>query len=75
MLICQTLIEEVPAFIHNMDDSNGEAGGVMDGAFDVFYRACEQAPPMMKDDLFVYCVAEYRKEKYHDFDFEDRFLD
>lgn len=75
MLICQTLIEEVPVFIHNMDDSNGEAGGVMDGAFNIFHRACEQAPPMMKDDLFIYCVAEYPKEKYHDLDFEDRFLD
>ncbi len=73
--ICKTLIEEVPVFVQSMDDSDGSAGDVMEQAFDTFYNIADQVPPLIKDDLFIYCLSEYPKEKYHDFGFEYRFLD
>jgi hypothetical protein len=72
--ICKTLIEEVPVFIYNMDDSDGGPGMVMDQAFDTFCKIADQAPPLLKDSLFAYCLLEYPKGKYHDFGFEDRFI-
>ena len=74
LAICKTLIEEIPIFINNMDDSDGGAGSVVEVAFDTFIRISDKAPPLLKDELFTYCLSEYPKEKYHDFCFEDRFL-
>ncbi len=74
LAICKVIIEELPLIILNMDDSGGGAGSVFDYAFETFYTIVNVAPPMLKDDLFEYCVAEYPKEKYHDFSFEHNFL-
>ncbi len=73
--ICKAIIENVPVFIHNMDDSNGEAGSLIGYSFDVFEQIIEQVPPMLKDELFDYCIEEYPKGKYHDFEIEYNFLD
>ncbi|MCH8032671.1 MAG: hypothetical protein IH950_02790, partial [Bacteroidetes bacterium] len=75
LAICKALIEEVPIIVQSMDDSEGGAGDVMDHSFDTFYNIADKAPPLMKGDLFTYCLSEYPKEKYHDFGFEDRFLE
>ncbi len=75
LAICKALIEKVPVFVQSMDDSDGGASDVMDHSFDTFYNISDKAPPLMKDELFTYCFSEYPKEKYHDFGFEDRFLD
>jgi len=74
LAICKSLIEEVPGFIHNMDDSDGEAGYVVELAFETFGQIAASAPPMLKDELFDYCVGEFSKQKYCDFGFEDSFL-
>ena len=74
LAICKTLIEEVPDFIGNMDDSQGGAGDIIDYAFDILQQIIDNAPPLLKDELFEYCLNEYEKEKYHDFSFEDNFL-
>ena len=75
LAICKVIIEEIPIVITEMDDSGGGAGSVMDSAFETFSTITNVAPPMLKDDLFEYCMVEYPKEKYHDFGFEDYFLD
>ena len=74
LALCKTLIEEVPIVVYNMDDSDGGASSVIDYAFNTFFHIAEQAPPILKDELFDYCLSEYPKEKYHDFGFEDEFL-
>lgn len=72
--ICKSLIEEVPGFINNMDDSDGGAGDVIYSSFDTFAQIAETAPPMLKDELFEYILEEFPKPKYHNFGFEDHFL-
>jgi len=75
LTICKTLIENISEFVSEVDDSGGGLSSAIENAFDTFSGIVSKAPPMLKDDLFVYCMNEYQKEKYHDFGFEDRFLD
>ncbi len=72
--ICKTIIEELPIIVCEMDDSGGGVSDVFDNAFRTLSLIVSKAPPLLKDDLFEYCIAEYPKEKYHDFGFEDEFL-
>ena len=72
--ICKTIIEELPIIVCEMDDSGGGVRDVFDNAFVALSLIISKAPPMLKDDLFEYCIAEYPKQKYHDFGFEDEFL-
>lgn len=72
--ICKTIIEELPIIVCEMDDSGGGVSDVFDNAFGTLYSIISKAPPMLKDDLFQYCLAEYPKQKYHDFGFEDYFI-
>ena len=74
LAVCKSLIEEVPEFINNMDDSDGGAGQVMNHAFDTLSDIAVNAPPILKDELFDYCITEFSKQKYRDFGFEDYFL-
>ncbi|MEX0721394.1 MAG: SWIM zinc finger family protein [Balneolaceae bacterium] len=74
LAICKALIEEIPIFLNNMDDSDGSAGDLLYYAFDTFGAAIQQAPPLLKDELFTYCLEELPKEKYHTFGFEANFL-
>ncbi|MGB7395513.1 MAG: SWIM zinc finger family protein [Pricia sp.] len=74
LAIAKTLIEEVPIFAMNMDDSDGGTRFLMDSSFEILYQIADEAPPMMKDTLFDYCLAEYPKKKYSDIGFEDGFL-
>jgi len=75
LAIGKTLIEEVPVYLLNMDSSDGSAGYLVDSAFDIFYEIAKNAHPMLKDELFEYCIAQYPKEKYSNFGFESNFLE
>jgi len=72
--ICKATIEEAPSLVQNMDDSDGGINVILDHAFDIFYRVAEKAPPELKDVLFQYCIENYSKSNYHEFDFGDGFL-
>jgi len=74
LAICKSLLEEVPLFINNMDDSDGGPGDIMYSVFDTLGELTDAAPPLMKDELFDYLLEEYPKQKYHDFGFDDHFL-
>ena len=75
MVICKTMIEELPLLINNADDGDGGISSVLEDAFDILSRIADKAPPLLKDELFQYCTDEYQKEKYHQYDIDDRFLD
>ncbi len=75
MIICKTLIEEIPLFINDVERDDGGLGGVIDEAFATLSRISDKAPPMLKDELFEYCIDEFHKEKYHDYESADRFMD
>ena len=75
MVICKTMIEEIPLLLNNADDSDGGLSSVLEDAFGLLSRIAEKAPPLLKDKLFKYCTDEYQKEKYHQYDIDDRFLD
>ncbi|MCX7545117.1 SWIM zinc finger family protein [Marinicella gelatinilytica] len=75
LAICKAIIEQLPKIVHNMDDSDGSAGGLFEYAFEVFDDISNQAHPELKDELFSYCLKEFPKEKYNDFGFESYFLD
>ncbi|MFA5668724.1 MAG: SWIM zinc finger family protein [Balneolaceae bacterium] len=74
LAICKTLIEEVPIFIQNMDDSSGSAGDIFITALGLLDEIATTAPPLVKDELFTYLIVESEKEKYYDFGFGDYFL-
>ena len=74
LAISKSIIENIPNFIHHMDDSDGSAGGLFSDAFSLFTDICEKVHPELKDELFKYCLKELPKEKYSDFCFESNFL-
>jgi len=75
LAICKTLLEEVPLFAQNMDDSDGGIGQILYSIFDLFQQIIEKAPPELKDNLFEYFNKEYPKEKYHELSFNNDLLD
>ena len=75
MVICKIMIEEIPLLINNADDGDGGISSVLEDAFDILSRIADKAPPLLKDELFQYCTDEYQKEKYDQYDIDDRFLD
>jgi len=75
MIICKTMIEEIPLLLNNADDGDGGISSVLEDAFDILSRIADKAPPLLKDELFQYYTDEYQKEKYHQYDIDDRFLD
>lgn len=74
LVICQTIVEEMPFIVNNMDDSNGESTYLFEKAIDCLLEIANTAPPMLKDELFDYSLLEYPKKKYSDFGFDDNFL-
>jgi len=74
LAICKAIIEEIPIYLNNMDDSDGSAGDVFYYAFDTMNEIVQHVPPPLKDELFAYCIAEFTKEKYHGFGLEHSFL-
>jgi hypothetical protein len=75
LAICKTLLEEVPLFAEDMDDSDGGIGQILYSVFDLFQQIIEKAPPELKDNLFEYFYKEYPKEKYHELSFNNDLLD
>ncbi|MFA5804587.1 MAG: SWIM zinc finger family protein [Melioribacteraceae bacterium] len=75
LAICKTLLEEVPLFAEEMDDSDGGIGQILYSVFDLFQQIIEKAPPELKDNLFEYFYKEYPKEKYHELSFNNDLLD
>lgn len=75
LAICKTIIEELPIIAQAMDDSGGGTVDVFNYAFEILTIIISKSPPMLKDDLFAYFITEYPKQKYHDFGFEDYFLE
>lgn len=74
LAICKTLLEEVPLFAQDMDDSDGGIGQILYSVSDLFQQIIERAPPELKDNLFEYFNKEYPKEKYYDLSFDDDLL-
>jgi len=75
LAITQAIIEEMPEIVMGMDDSDGGAGDIWEVAFENFSNIIEKAPPLLKDELFEYCNAQFRLQKYHDAGFDDHFID
>lgn len=75
LIICKSMLEEVPLFLDNMDDSDGGVGDILYYVFRTLSEIADTAPPSMKDELFDYILDEFPKEKYHDFGFDSNFLE
>jgi len=73
--IAQSVVEEVVPAMSEMDDSNGEAGGAVDEAFEIIHNIAQlDVAPQFKDTMFDYCLSECKKIKYSDFGYDDNFL-
>lgn len=72
--ITKAIIEETPDILAGMDDSDGGGGEIIDEAFENLENIVYEAPPMLKDELFDYLLAEYPSKKYHDCNCDDNFL-
>jgi len=75
LAVVKPVIEEMPDFTNNMDDSSGCCSQIIWEAFALLQAIGNSAPPMMKDELFNYCNKEFEKKKYGHFGWENRFLD
>ncbi|MEO8210802.1 MAG: SWIM zinc finger family protein [bacterium] len=75
LIICKVLIENTAVYLMEIDDSAGGLSCALENSFGTLSAIVSKAPPMLKDELFDYCIKEFRMEKYHDIGFEDRFLD
>jgi hypothetical protein len=74
LAITKAIIEETPDILAGMDDSDGGGGEIIDEAFENLENIVDEAPPMLKDELFDYLLAEYPQKKYHDCSCDDNFL-
>lgn len=74
LIICKTLIENISEKINDVDDHEGDLTTILENTFGIFSDIASSVPPMMKDELFDYCIKEFKKQKYHDFGFDDNFL-
>ncbi len=73
--ICQAVVNGLADAIQSMDDSSGSAGSQIERAFEALHDAFSVLEaPMMKDQLFEYCLKEYPKDKYSDFEFDINFV-
>ncbi len=72
--ITKALLEEVPDFYNYMEDSDGYLMEVIENAFDIFSIIAEKASPLLKDEMFNYCISEYPKEENRNFDIDTGFL-
>ncbi len=75
LTICKVLIENIAMYMGQVDDSSGRLGDAFENSLSTFSTIVSMAPPMLKDELFDYCIKEFQMGKYHDFGFEDKFLD
>jgi uncharacterized Zn finger protein len=73
--IFQVVIEELVPALQFTDDSNGDIGGAIDWAFDGFYHCIEKIQdPIIKKDLFWYCLTEANRKQYEGWDWKWNFL-
>ncbi len=73
--IFQAVIEELVPALQFADDSNGDIGGAIDWAFDVFYKCIEKfQDPIIRKDLFDYCLTEANRKQYEGWDWKWDFL-
>jgi len=63
LAICKTIIEEVPVFINNMDDSDGGAADAIDYAFDTHGRPDWETFPEFAAMLMAYYTTRCKFEK------------
>ncbi|HMQ70509.1 MAG TPA: SWIM zinc finger family protein [Ignavibacteria bacterium] len=73
--ICKIMIEKIPGYLSYADDSSGGLSNVFQNTFKLFSSILIKAPPMLKDDFFNYCMNEFQKNKYHNIEFEQYFLE
>ena len=74
IIICKVLIENVTEFLNSVDDSSGLLSEALNNSFATLGDVIAQSPPVLKDDLFEYCITEYQKKKYRDIGVDDEFL-
>lgn len=72
--ICKSVIEEVPVIVQYMDDSAGFSSSIVDWAFSLIEKNLHQMQPSKKEMLLNYCLQEFYKKKYTDFDWQSQFL-
>jgi uncharacterized Zn finger protein len=75
LAITRAIIEEIPEILTGMDDSDGGGSMIWETAFENFQNIIKQSPPLLKDELFEFCLAQYPMKKYHNCDFDSYFID
>ncbi len=74
LTICQVLVEEVAEVAGNIDYSEGGVRETITSAFNTLSELIEKAPPVIKDELFEWCLSEISYQKYRNYGFESSFL-
>ncbi len=74
IIICKVLIANVSKFLNSVDDSSGLLSTAISNSFSTLSEAMTQCHPMLKDQLFDFCITEYQNKKYSNIGIEDEFL-
>jgi len=75
LALTKALIEEIPKIIEDAEDSNVDGSEMVDRAIENLRNIISESPPMLRDELFEYLIAEYPKKKYQTSGFDDNFLE
>ncbi len=75
LALTKALIEEIPEIIEEAEDSNVDGSEMVDRAIENLRNIISESPPMLRDELFEYLIAEYPKKKYQTSGFDYNFLE
>lgn len=67
LAICKAVFDN-GQFLHELvDEGFWEVEETIENTFDIFEKITEKAPPLLKDDLFEFCVNKFQDHGYNDF--------
>jgi hypothetical protein len=67
LAICKAVFDN-GQFLHKLvEEGFWEVEETIENTFDIFGQITENAPPLLKDDLFEFCVNMFQDHEYNDF--------
>lgn len=72
--ILQAVLEVLQPALNNVDDSNGEFGGAIEYAWELFGRLIVQVTPRLASEIFHYCLREAPNKQYQGWGWEWSYL-
>lgn len=72
--ILQAVVETVPEFLNQADDSSGDVGGSISYALQTLEKVAESGDARMRQMVFDYCLEQHNKPQYQGWDYPRELL-